>query len=741
MKMVDIIVPVYSGLAETKRCLESVLRYPQSTHFELIVINDQSPEPLLVEYLKELANNNQITLLTNPQNLGFVRTVNIGMQLHEDRDVILLNSDTAPTNDWLDRLRACVYQDKNIGTATPFSNNATICSYPNMCQDNMIPLDMDLEALDNYFKLANKGKWIDIPTAVGFCMYIRRSCLQSVGYFDVKNFGKGYGEENDFCMRSRHSGWKNVLCADVFVYHEGNISFGDEHNRLKLAAMEILRKLHPSYESLVHQHIAADPANFLRQRVTIARLLCHSKPLILHISHNRVGGTERHLQELIAQLSDRVDSIILRPVNNGNGEIEIDYQGILKFYFNIDHELDQLTEFLRTINVQRILIHHTIGIHPATFSLPERLGIKWDYTIHDYYAICPQINLNDMRGRYCGELGEGDCNACLKERPAPGNLPIETWRASHLYLINGAETCFAPSKDTANRFKAYFPTANVTTVYHENILSLADATVKLPRQPIDRLRVVVIGALSPMKGADLLESIALDAKRRDLPIDFVLLGYGYREMMTAPHSNLTVVGLYQEADLQRLISLYQPDMAWFPALWPETYSYTLSAAIQAGLPIVAPNIGAFQERLYQRKYTWIVPWDISEYKLNDLFLELKCTALSGKNTDRFDGFVGNIAPETYNFNYTEYFLSSMNQSITSSVDVDRFIEDWKFYLVLEQLLEKPIRPKLTERIRQLILQNIPNLKQMRFFCWLIEVVPNSVQTSIKNWLLERNRLD
>jgi GT2 family glycosyltransferase len=52
------------------------------------------------------------------------------MRLHPERDVVLLNSDTVVANDWLDRLLACADLESRIGTVTPFSNNATICSFP-----------------------------------------------------------------------------------------------------------------------------------------------------------------------------------------------------------------------------------------------------------------------------------------------------------------------------------------------------------------------------------------------------------------------------------------------------------------------------------------------------------------------------------------------------------------------------------------------------------------------------------
>ena len=105
--VVDIIIPVYRGLAETRRCLESVLAFPQRTAYEIVVVDDCSPEPELSAWLRELAETGAITLLENPVNTGFVNAVNRGMILHPDRDVVLLNSDTEVHGDWLDRLRRC----------------------------------------------------------------------------------------------------------------------------------------------------------------------------------------------------------------------------------------------------------------------------------------------------------------------------------------------------------------------------------------------------------------------------------------------------------------------------------------------------------------------------------------------------------------------------------------------------------------------------------------------------------
>lgn len=102
--IVDVIVPVYDGFAETKACLESLLGAVNHHPWHIVVINDASPNPKVTTYLRELASKQLIELHENKINLGFVATVNKGMNLHPDRDVILQNSDTLVANNWIDRL-------------------------------------------------------------------------------------------------------------------------------------------------------------------------------------------------------------------------------------------------------------------------------------------------------------------------------------------------------------------------------------------------------------------------------------------------------------------------------------------------------------------------------------------------------------------------------------------------------------------------------------------------------------
>lgn len=270
-RMIDVIIPAFRGYEQTVKCVSSVLTSACHERFELIVVDDASPEPALSKWLRCLADQGRITLLANEANLGFVASVNRAMALHADRDAVLLNSDCEVAGNWLDRLARCATSDSSIATATPFSNNATICSYPLASGGNALPPGWSLAELDAAFAAANAARSMPLPTAVGSCMYVRRACWDSVGGFDEARFGRGYGEECDFSMRARAAGWKHVLCADVFVYHEGSVSFGDERRSRVEAAEAIIDALHPDYHPMVRAFVIEDPLQALRHRVSAAR--------------------------------------------------------------------------------------------------------------------------------------------------------------------------------------------------------------------------------------------------------------------------------------------------------------------------------------------------------------------------------------------------------------------------------------------------------------------------------------
>ena len=178
-------------------------------------------------------------------------------------DVLLLNADTEVTPGWLPRMRAPL-ADPRVATVTPFSNNAEICSWPEFCRAHPVPNDPEVIAAAF---AGEPPEWIDLPTAVGFCMLIRRATLDAIGDFDQATFGRGYGEENDFCLRAAGHGWRNVIATDAYVVHAGGGSFAPLGLKPGGDNLQRLLARYPGYNAQVAAFIAADPLAPIRARV------------------------------------------------------------------------------------------------------------------------------------------------------------------------------------------------------------------------------------------------------------------------------------------------------------------------------------------------------------------------------------------------------------------------------------------------------------------------------------------
>lgn len=299
--IVDIVVPVFRGERETRACLESVLSSRVATPHEVVVIDDASPEPALSAWLRGLADAGRITLVRHEANRGFVASANEGMALHPSRDVVLLNSDTEVAPGWLDRLAAHARTDPSIATATPFSNNATICSYPRTLVPNPLPDGESVASIDEALAAANAARDVEIPTAVGFCMHISRRALDRIGAFDEARYGAGYGEEVDFCMRAARAGMRNVIAGDVFVRHVGEVSFGSEGTDRRARAQSIVDELHPEFQVRLRELLANDPVMPLRRRADLERLRRAARPRLLLASPREVDEAGPRCEPLLLE--------------------------------------------------------------------------------------------------------------------------------------------------------------------------------------------------------------------------------------------------------------------------------------------------------------------------------------------------------------------------------------------------------------------------------------------------------
>ncbi|MDP4005511.1 glycosyltransferase, partial [Methylobacterium sp. NEAU K] len=626
---VVVIVPVYKGRGETLRAIHACLSQPQQTPFTLLAVNDRSPDPELTAELAALARRGLFHLVENERNLGFVRSVNRALALRQGRAVVLLNSDAEVFGDWLDRLVAHAETAEaegrpRVGSVTPLSNNATICSYPRFNANNTMPLEIGRPELDQAARALNRGRSLEVPTGVGFCLYMTAAALDAVGVLDEEAFGKGYGEENDWCLRARKAGFANLLAEDVFVYHAGQISFGlDPGGEYDQGQAALLAK-HPDYTALVGQFVQADPGRRGRARLDLYRLARHfSGRAVLFVTHSWGGGIQRHIDDMIARLKDEGVSVVLLSVDRDrNIQINVSYRSREFLYLPsldslyLPRDADEVAGFIDRLAPRLIHVHSLAGLRwsaaRALMDLVSGSGRPYAWTLHDFSPVCHRNHLVMPDGRACGLAPVPVCRDCLAmdadgfEEPDPGER-----RAAFGRFLSGATRVFAPSRDTAARIGRVYPDLAITVRPHLEPDLRVRATAL--RRPGRVRRVAVLGAISATKGGLLLQALATDAQDRDLPLRFAVVGFSDPALAGGlARVGVTQTGRYAGDDeALDLVWRVSADLVLLPAIWPETYSYALTLGLRTGLPVVAFDLGAPGERLRADPNGHVLPYALS----------------------------------------------------------------------------------------------------------------------------------
>ncbi|MDP4025838.1 glycosyltransferase [Methylobacterium sp. NEAU 140] len=623
---VVVIVPVYKGRGETLRAIHACLAARQRTKMTLLAINDRSPDPELTGDLAALARRGLFHLVENERNMGFVRSVNRGLSLRQGKAVVLLNSDAQVFGDWLDRLVTHAEARPRVGSITPLSNNATICSYPKFNANNGMQLEIARPELDAVVARINRGRAVEVPTGVGFCMYMTAESLAAVGGLDEEAFGKGYGEENDWCMRARKLGFSNLLAEDVFVYHAGQISFGlDEGGEYDQGQAALLAK-HPDYPAVVGQFVAADPGRRTRARIDLYRLARHFRErAVLFVTHSWGGGIQRHIEDVINRLLGQGAHVVLLSIdrkrniqiNVSNRSGDYLYLPTLESLY-LPRDEAEIAEFLGWLAPQLIHVHSLAGLRWSAARTMMRLvsesGRPYAWTLHDFSPVCHRNHLVQPDGTYCGLAPVPVCRGCLTADGAAIEEPDpEERRAVFGAFLAGAAQVFAPSGDTAGRLTGVFPDLSIAVRPHFE----ADRRIRpaIRKRGGQTRRVAVLGAINMMKGARFLQALATDARDRDLPISYTIIGFSDPALQPALEAvGVTESGEYMSDDeALDLTAKAFADIVLLPAIWPETYSYALTLGLRTGLPVVAFDLGAQGERLRAYPHGHVLPYAL----LND----------------------------------------------------------------------------------------------------------------------------
>jgi GT2 family glycosyltransferase len=394
---VDVLIPVFDGLDETLECINSAItaRKLNRTPHRVVVIEDVSPVPALSKALKVLAAKGKITLVQNPVNLGFIRSMNRAMALSPKQDVVWLNADTRVHGNWLDRLREVAYSDEDIASVTPFTNNGELMSFPRSRFSHPMPTAAEQGQLDALAASAN-GQPMEIETGCGFCLYIKRSAIDAVGYLDEVHLSRGYGEETDWCLRARGLGWRHMGAPNVFVAHQGGVSFGEEKSLRVAHNNAILKQRYPDASARFDAFCLRDPIKPARQMLQRERL----DELASQIAASMTcSWPEPSLKHLHIGKHEAVDApLSLTWCHEGSNTRLTLQANITPLDFSLDYQLpadtDRLFEDLQRLPVDALIYEHLTGAPPALYSLPSSLEKPYRIICRDDQLVRPNASLN-----------------------------------------------------------------------------------------------------------------------------------------------------------------------------------------------------------------------------------------------------------------------------------------------------------------------------------------------------------
>ena len=243
MPETSIIIVSHNGLHQTTApCLESIFRNGARGDFEVIVVDNDSSDST-PEYLTNMMEREpRLRCIFNKSNRGFAGGNNDGLKIASGSFLILLNSDCIVTKNWIEGLTALPAQDPAIGLAGPVSNS--VGNEQRIFTRGNTPEEIIEEGFT--WVSNSRGGRFETGMLSFFCVALRRDVLDRVGMLD-ENFGLGFYEDDDYCIRVRHAGYKLMCAEDVFVYHRGGGSFGRIGNETRKMMKENRRKLETKY--------------------------------------------------------------------------------------------------------------------------------------------------------------------------------------------------------------------------------------------------------------------------------------------------------------------------------------------------------------------------------------------------------------------------------------------------------------------------------------------------------------
>ncbi|MBS9715315.1 glycosyltransferase [Pseudohalocynthiibacter aestuariivivens] len=600
---IAVIVPVFNAFELLQNCLDRVVLHSDMA-FELIVVEDASTDPRVKPWLRDWCakHSPKVKLIENSQNLGFIASVNRALEETTNRHAVLLNSDAFVPAGWLSRLIKPILDDHQVASVTPMSNNATIMSVPVI--NGTLQLNAsEVDSIDAIAKQLNPQVTTKkIPTGVGFCMAINARHLRRIPTLDTV-FGKGYGEEVDWCLRASKIGGINVGIGNLFVEHRSGQSFSPETKAHLLTNNgQIISQRFPLFNTEVQDFIAEDSLISARIALAIATLNGDGEVPIF-LAHTLGGGAEIYLTNRIAALNERgKGAIILRKSGSENSYALEVHTCVGMLACQMD-DLHQLEALLSCLDKRLFIYSCVVGAKDPmdfvefVFSLMDPTSDNAHVLLHDFFPVCPSYNLLNYKNEFCGVPSQKFCQKCFPSLTLGHHLASENlkdWRERWESLFKQVERIEAFSESSKEIFSRAYPEFRNKVKVNPHELPVRPNTVSNLSPP--ETVIAVLGNIGFGKGADVVRRMAQNISDRRIKV--IVIG---TIDPTYSHPDVSVLGPYKISELTAIAKDNKVSCWLIPSICPETFSFTTHEALATGLPVFCFDFGAQAEAVYKAK--------------------------------------------------------------------------------------------------------------------------------------------
>ncbi|GEM_PF-7034442 len=518
-------------------------------------------------------------------------------------DLLLVSGGVVCADNCLEHLRRVAAWDDDVATTSPLSNTPA-----------MFDLDLrsgaagtpELEHINRLLFRLGRISRAGAPCFLPGCFYLRRHALAVAQQIMAADDSA----ETPWWWRLARglvdAGFNHVMCDHVYVY---NRSAGAELDTF-MAGQPVVREFNSIHPFLALRHACADA---LQRGLPGDKLPWYdNSPVQLHIMHSWGGGLEHWVRDYCTADTGRIN-LVLQSVGTWGafGQRLHLYASLAageplrRWELPVAIAATATTNFAYRRILQSIVSSFGVGAVVVSSLIGHSLdvlatGLPTLVLGHDYYPFCPALNVCfDGLCRYCDADRLEKCFDGNEHNRFFRDVGARQWqllRQRYLELLRRPEitmVAFTPAlADNLRALDERFAAVRLTVIPHGMDVDLGAATVPPPGER--KLRVLILGGLSPQKGGGLLRECYGQLLEF---CDLYLLGCGNEGAEYSAVDGVTVISAYARTELQQQVDVIAPDVALLLSVCAETFSYTLSELRLMAVPVAATDIGAFADRI------------------------------------------------------------------------------------------------------------------------------------------------